>query len=84
MRSCKAPLEGRLSVEILCYPPDNRKRDLDNLPKAVLDACTHAGVWLDDSQIDHLEITRCDTRRPGHVLVSVKTIDDLVCFTLVL
>ncbi len=29
----------------------NRKRDLDNLPKAVFDALTSAGFWLDDGQI---------------------------------
>ncbi|WP_317472009.1 RusA family crossover junction endodeoxyribonuclease, partial [Cronobacter sakazakii] len=30
----------------------NRKRDLDNLPKAVFDALTSAGFWLDDGQVD--------------------------------
>ena len=40
----------RLSVAIYAYPPDKRRRDLDNLPKAVLDSLTNAGVWADDEQ----------------------------------
>jgi crossover junction endodeoxyribonuclease RusA len=49
-------LTGRLVVEIEAWRPDNRKRDLDNLLKAALDGCTHAGVWEDDSNIVDLRI----------------------------
>lgn len=52
---------GRLAVEIRAYPPDKRRRDLDNMMKAALDALTHAGAWGDDSQIDDLRIVRCAT-----------------------
>jgi crossover junction endodeoxyribonuclease RusA len=45
-------------VEIVAYPPDRRKRDIDNLQKATLDALTYAGVWHDDSQVDDLRIKR--------------------------
>lgn len=48
--------EGKMKVEIQAWRPDNRRRDLDNLLKAVLDACTHAGVWVDDSNIVDLRI----------------------------
>ncbi len=51
-------LTGRLSVTVMANPPDKRTRDLDNCFKALLDSLTKAGVWLDDAQIDHLEITR--------------------------
>lgn len=51
-------LAGRLAVTIHAYPPDKRRRDLDNMLKATLDALTHAGVWLDDQQIDDLHIVR--------------------------
>lgn len=44
-------LTGDLVVEIEVFMPDRRRRDLDNLPKAIFDALTHAGVWQDDSQI---------------------------------
>jgi crossover junction endodeoxyribonuclease RusA len=49
-------LEGSVGVFIRVFPPDRRKRDLDNLLKALQDALTHAGVWLDDSQIQDLHI----------------------------
>lgn len=51
-------LAGRLSVSVLANPPDKRARDLDNCFKALLDSLTKAGVWLDDAQVDHLQITR--------------------------
>ena len=52
---------GRLRVQIEAFRPDNRRRDLDNLLKAVLDGCTHAGVWEDDSNIVDLRIYWADT-----------------------
>jgi len=51
-------IEGRLAVQVVAYPPDRRRRDLDNLQKALLDALEHAGVYDDDSQIDRLLIER--------------------------
>lgn len=52
--------EGSVRVEIKAFRPDKRKRDLDNLLKAVLDSCTHAGVWVDDSNIVDLRIYWAD------------------------
>jgi crossover junction endodeoxyribonuclease RusA len=65
------PLNCRLSVEIDAYMPDKRKRDIDNLPKAILDSLSHAGVWVDDSQIDELKITRMGVEKPGSVFVRI-------------
>lgn len=45
-----------IKVEIVAYRPDNRRRDLDNLLKAPLDALTNAQMWKDDSQIKDLRI----------------------------
>ena len=63
-------LHGRLRVSIEVRMPDKRRRDLDNLPKAILDSLTHAGVWCDDSQIDDLRVWRSD-RMGGCILVTV-------------
>lgn len=59
----KAPrqLAGDLIVDIEAFMPDRRRRDLDNILKALLDALTHAGVWLDDSQIVDLRIRKAKT-----------------------
>lgn len=48
-------MNGDLMVEIIIYPPDRRKRDMDNIKKALFDALQHAGLYKDDSQIvdDH-------------------------------
>ena len=39
------PLAGPLEAEVLVFPPDRRRRDLDNLQKAVWDSLQHAGVY---------------------------------------
>jgi len=49
-------VRNRAVVTIQAFRPDNRRRDLDNLLKAVLDALTAAEVWDDDSQITDLRI----------------------------
>lgn len=67
-------LAGRLQVEIDAHVPDRRKRDLDNLTKAALDACTHAGVWLDDEQIDRLSIARRERIPGGRVVMTIREI----------
>lgn len=54
---------GDVHVHISAYVPDARRRDLDNLLKASLDAMTHAVVWLDDSQIKKLTIEHCGIDR---------------------
>lgn len=65
------PIDGRLDVTMECYPPDKRKRDLDNLPKALLDALQHGGAFDDDGAIDRLEIVRCDVCTGGKVRVKI-------------
>lgn len=67
------PLTGRLKLSITLTTANHRRRDLDNCIKAIQDALTHAGVWLDDEQIDVLTIHRNppDPKQPGvHVAIS--------------
>jgi crossover junction endodeoxyribonuclease RusA len=64
-------IHGRVSVRIEASAPDNRARDLDNLPKAILDALTHAGVWGDDEQIDQLTIVRGEVTKGGAIRVVI-------------
>lgn len=64
-------MSGRLAVSILAQPKDNRKRDLDNILKSLLDALKEAGVYGDDSQIDDLRVVRCKKSKFGHVIVTI-------------
>lgn len=68
------PLQGRLSASIVAFPPDKRMRDLDNLLKPIFDALQHAGCFLSDGAIDHIEITRAQGPDQGIVHVSIKEI----------
>jgi len=52
------PFEGAVDVRLAFTLPDNRKCDLDNAIKVVLDAMTEAGVWRDDNQVVELHATK--------------------------
>lgn len=52
------PLKGSTGLEITAYPPDRRRRDLDNILKSLLDSMVHAGMIEDDSQFDIITIRR--------------------------
>ncbi len=60
-----------VSVQIAAHPPDARRRDLDNVLKAVLDAITHAGVWDDDRRVDDLHIWRMPPVAGGRIDVVI-------------
>jgi crossover junction endodeoxyribonuclease RusA len=62
---------ARVAVDIEARMPDRRQRDLDNIPKAVLDALTHAKFWADDGQIDDLRIWRSD-HMTGEIVVTIR------------
>jgi crossover junction endodeoxyribonuclease RusA len=64
----------RLSVTIKMHPPDKRKRDLDNVLKAILDSVTKANVWTDDNQIDRLLIERAEVIKHGSIILKIEAI----------
>lgn len=65
---------GRLEVHIDAFPPDRRRRDLDNICKGLLDGLAHAGVIADDGDIDILRIYRKEYVKGGLVRVFVSEI----------
>ena len=50
------PKEGQLHLTVIIYPPNNRRRDIDNILKPLLDALEHANLYADDSQIRSLHV----------------------------
>lgn len=67
----KAPLTDKLRVFIEVYPPDKRRRDLDNINKALLDALTHSKIYDDDWLIDDLRLVRGEPIKGGYVRVHI-------------
>ncbi len=79
--------DGKLNVTITAYFPDNRKRDIDNILKATLDAITHIrdykiceSPWSDDSQIYKLTVVKVLRKdhnyNDGCVDIMIKAIDE--------
>jgi crossover junction endodeoxyribonuclease RusA len=67
-------LKGKIKMTIEAWRPDNRRRDLDNLLKAPLDALTHAGVYEDDELIVDLRIFWAEDQA-GKLKVKIEEIE---------
>ncbi len=67
-----SPINPPVVVSIYVFPPDRRKRDIDNIVKAILDGLEAAQVLKDDSNVARLEVCRCepDRKKQGYVNVS--------------
>lgn len=65
------PMRGSLIVRVKVFPPDGRRRDLDNLQKALLDALERGGAFADDFQIAKLELERVAIVPGGKVIVEI-------------
>ncbi|RMF43160.1 MAG: RusA family crossover junction endodeoxyribonuclease [Deltaproteobacteria bacterium] len=64
--------DRQVAIRIELFPPDARRRDLDNACKGLLDALEHGGLFDDDSQICDLHLIRREIMRPdGQARVTV-------------
>ena len=67
------PLTGGIELFLEAYPPDRRRRDLDNLLKCVLDSLQHAGAYHDDSQIMKITAQKHQAMPPdGMIYIRIK------------
>ena len=69
--------QGRkISVKLIFWINDsrlgNRRNDIDNLTKPVLDSLTRSGIIIDDSDIFHLEATKFPTSGEEEVQIMVR------------
>ena len=72
LETAQEKLHGALKVVVAVTCPDRRTRDLDNLPKALLDALRYGGAYDDDGFIDDFRIYRAGIGKPGGVIVTVQ------------
>jgi Holliday junction resolvase RusA-like endonuclease len=68
------PLSGALAVEVDVHPPDHRRRDIDNVQKALLDALQHGGAYADDGQVVRLAIVKCAPVEGGKSVVRIRCV----------
>ena len=67
-----AKYTGPVELNIELYPPDNRRRDVDNNLKCLLDTFTRAGLYGDDSQVFKLTVVKREPMPPdGLVFVRI-------------
>ncbi|HFJ7200661.1 TPA: RusA family crossover junction endodeoxyribonuclease [Escherichia coli] len=71
-------LQCRLSITVYIAPPDNRRRDIDNVCKALFDGITYSGFWADDSQVDAMKFVRCRKVKGGRLFIKVRERGDLL------
>ena len=77
LTACKGkpdPMTGRLSVNIQLHNRANRSYDIDNRPKAILDALEESGVFVNDSQVDRL-VERKEKVKGGLCWVLIKQLE---------
>lgn len=67
--------DSPVSVDIIAYPPNRARRDLDNLPKSILDALTKARVWEDDSLVHDLRIRWGEVRKGGEIQITINAME---------
>lgn len=53
-------IDCHVAVEVEAYPKSNRKSDVDNLLKLPFDVLTQNDIWVDDSLVKKLTITKHD------------------------
>ena len=72
------PSSAPAAVEIILFPPDARRRDIDNYNKALFDALTHAGIWEDDSQIKRMLVEWGPVVKKGKVEITISKYEPVV------
>ena len=71
------PLTGRIRLLVEVHMARNGRSDISNRIKALEDALTEAGAWIDDSQVDDLRVIRGDVMPPtGAMDVIIESIGE--------
>ena len=72
------PFQGRISLHAEFYPPDRRRRDLDNVGgKVLLDTLQAAGLFKDDSQIKRILLEMHEPIEGGMCFIKLEDMDGI-------
>ena len=69
------PLYGALMLTLRITPPDGRRRDRDNILKAIADTLVRGGVIVDDELIKEIHLYSLPPMNGGRVDVCIEMID---------
>ena len=64
-------LDKPLAVRCVLFPPDLRKRDMDNAWKVIADAVTRSGLWADDHLVRDLHLQWGEKTKGGRVQLKI-------------
>ena len=67
-----SPMMGMLAMKVRAYPPDRRKRDIDNIQKPLLDALEKGRAFYNDCQIKHLTTVMKEPVKYGKTIVTIR------------
>jgi crossover junction endodeoxyribonuclease RusA len=65
-------IDHKVTVDLIFWIPDKRRRDIDNLVKPIFDAITHADLWTDDCQVDQFTAYRGELVKGGASYVRIR------------
>jgi len=68
------PLTGPVHLIVELYPPDRRRRDVDNALKSLLDALEKGGAYRNDSQIVTLTVEKQEPAQGGRAVVRIEEV----------
>lgn len=75
-RSRMPELKGRVCLVVRVFPRNKRMQDISNRIKALEDALQMAGAFVNDEQIDDLQVTRGAVVPGGRLEIMLGEIDE--------
>jgi len=73
-------IQDSVEFTVVLFVPDRRRRDLDNYMKSLQDALTHAGLWDDDSLINHLDVYRGEVIKGGSCVIRLRSAPPIITY----
>ena len=71
-KGVELPLICEVKATVKVYPPDRKRRDLDNVFKCLFDSLTKAEVYADDRQVKHIDAKMCEVVKGGRVEIIIE------------